>query len=62
MNEAHFGEGSRTTSREQRGVTSLTMESVIMQWQLEWYHGITMLSSLIIEAGAFFIENGGGYT
>ncbi|ACA40368.1 hypothetical protein Bsph_2835 [Lysinibacillus sphaericus C3-41] len=38
------------------------MESGHYEWQLEWYHGITMLSSLIIEARAFFIEKRGGYT
>jgi len=37
------------------------MESGHDEWQLEWYHGITMLSSLIIEARAFFIELKGGY-
>jgi len=29
------------------------MESGHVTWQLEWYHGIIMLSSLILEARAF---------
>lgn len=31
------------------------MESGHLEWQLEWYHGITMLSSLLLETGAFLI-------
>jgi len=31
------------------------MESGHLEWQLEWYHGIAMLSSLLLETGAFLI-------